>query len=74
MSKQQQQLERAINDRIESEMSKRLRAEENLQNELKWLKIELKEERTRERINKLEIQTGFYIALGVIIAVITLIN
>ena len=74
MSKEQQQLERAINDRIESEMSKRLRAEENLQNELKWLKIELKEERTRERINKLEIQTGFYIALGVIIAVITLIN
>ena len=74
MSKEQQQLERTINDRIESEMSKRLRAEENLQNELKWLKIELKEERTRERINKLEIQTGFYIALGVIIAVITLIN
>lgn len=74
MSKEQQQLERAINDRISAEMSKRLRAEENLQNELKWLKIELKEERTRERINKLEIQTGFYIALGVIIAVITLIN
>ena len=48
------EIERGINDRIQAEIDARFRAEEKLQTELKWLKIELKESRVNERVSILE--------------------
>ena len=48
------EIERGINDRIQAEIDARFAAEEKLQNELKWLKIELKESRVNERVSILE--------------------
>ena len=69
---QQQQTE--IDRRINAEVSKRLRAEESLQNQIKWLKIELKENSTRERVNKLENQYSFYFVATVIVIAISIFN
>ena len=49
---QQQQTE--INKRINAEVSKRLRVEQDLQNQIKWLKIEMKESQLQERVINLE--------------------
>ena len=48
------EIDREINDRIQAEIDARFRAEEKLQTELKWLKIELKESRVNERVSILE--------------------
>ena len=69
---QQQQTE--IDRRINAEVSKRLRAEESLQNQIKWLKIELKESSTRERVNKLENQYSFYLIATAIVIAISIFN
>lgn len=69
---QQQQTE--IDKRINEEVSKRLRTEESLQNQIKWLKTEIQESNTRERINKLENQFSFYFIATVIVIAISIFN
>ena len=69
---QQQQTE--IDKRINEEVSKRLRAEESLQNQIKWLKIELKESSIRERVNKLENHFSFYFIVAVVVIAISIFN
>ena len=58
---------------FEEMISERLRVEERLQNEIKWLKVEIKESRREERLHALESNWNFmYIGL-LAYAVITLI-
>lgn len=67
---QQQQTE--IDKRINAEVSKRLRSEESLQNQIKWLKVEIQEGNTRERVNKLENQFNFYFIATAIVIVVSI--
>ena len=67
---QQQQTE--IDKRINEEVSKRLRSEESLQNQIKWLKVEIQESNTRERVNKLENQFSFYFIATAIVIVVSI--
>ena len=59
---------------FEEMISERLRVEERLQNEIKWLKVEIKESRKEERLRALESNWNFmYIGL-LAYTVITLIT
>ena len=66
---EQQTDRREFNDMI----SERLRVEERLQNEIKWLKVEIKESRKEERLRALESNWNFMFISLLAYAVITLI-
>ena len=54
-------------------INERLRVEERLQNEIKWLKVEMKESRKEERLRALESNWNFMYVGLLVYAVITLI-
>ena len=58
-----------IDKRINKEVSERMRAEEHLQNQIKWLRIEMKESQLRERVFNLEITLSILFTIG--LAVLT---
>lgn len=69
----QQQAE--IDKRINKEITDRLRVEEDLQNQIKWLKIELKESQLRERVINLEINLRILLVIGLsVLTIYTILN
>jgi hypothetical protein len=67
------QIEREISDRIEREIDSRLRADEKLQNELKWLKAELKKANHRDRLVKIERRFDIVYAVMMILGILILL-